>query len=217
MEIMDRLHFPKTISTLMKDMYANLVRRFKFNGFLREPVSSDGLRGALQGSAFSMVAMNIAAIAWFCAVRNGVSTNALRLVQHSVQQVFGADLDWNQVQTGLTSRGQDNVRQGGCADDLHVASCSAAGVTRAHWLTLLWASALCMKLNPSKSFRLGNIQLKIGNQTLQCVQDTKILGNIVDFRQEDFNNVLHMPDSRVPSARRVWLGFPDCRVRSRIV
>ena len=196
-KIMDQLHFPKTISILMKDMYANLVRRFKFNGFLGEPISSDGLRGALQGCAFSMVAMNVAAIAWFCVVRNGVSTNALRLAQHSVQQVLGVDLDWNRVQTALTSRGQDNVRQGGYADDLHVASCSAAGVTRAHWLTLLWASALCMKLNASKSFGLGNIQLKIGNQTLQCVQDTKILGDIVNFRQEDFDNVLHMPDSRV--------------------
>ena len=193
-KIMDRLHFPKTISILMKDMYANLVRRFKFNGFLGEPISSDGLCGALQGCAFSMVAMNVAAIAWFCVVRNGVSTN---LAQHSVQPVLGVDLDWNRVQTALTSRGQDNVRQGGYADDLHVASCSAAGVTRAHWLTLLWASALCMKLNASKSFGLGNIQLKIGNQTLQCVQDTKILGDIVNFRQEEFDNVLHMPDSRV--------------------
>eukprot|EP00435_Cladocopium_sp_Y103_P055216 s1703_g18.t1 len=173
-EIMGRLHFPRTISTLMKDMYANLVRRFKFNGFLGEPISSSGLRGALQGCAFSMVAMNVAALAWFCVVRRGVNAEALQMAKHSVLQVLGEELDWNAVHVALTSQGQEHVRQGGYADDLHVASSSSAGVTRAHWMTLLWASALQMKLNASKSFGLGNIQLKIGEQTLQCLPEAKI-------------------------------------------
>ena len=99
----------------------------------------------------------------------------------------------------LTARGQDNIP--GYADNLRVASCSAAGVTRTHSLTLLWASALCMKLNASKSFGLGNMQLKIRNQILECVQNSKILGNVVNFRQEKFEKMVSLPASRI---------FPIC-------
>ena len=196
-DIMEQLQFPRAISTLMKDMYGNLVRRFKFNGFLGEPITSTGLRGAMQGCAFSMVAMNVAAIAWFSVVYRGCNVEALQMARPSVQQVLGNDMVWNDVRNALLLQGQDNVRQGGYADDLHVASPSMAGVTRAHWLTVLWAEALRMTLNASKSVALGNIRLKIGNQTLQCVKDAKILGDVINFRHEDFDGSLTMPDSRV--------------------
>jgi len=72
-QLMDKLCFPSPISNLMKDMYQNLTRRFKFNGYLGQPITSTGKRGALQGCAFSMVAMNVAALAWFAAIKRGFS------------------------------------------------------------------------------------------------------------------------------------------------
>ena len=76
-EIINRLDFPKIISPLMKDMYANLVRKFKFNGFLGAPIISDGLRSALQECVFSMIAMNVAVIVWFHIVHHKINANAL--------------------------------------------------------------------------------------------------------------------------------------------
>ena len=62
-DLMKRLGFPSCILTLMQDLYLNLERRFKFNGILGEAVQPDGLRGAVQGCSFSMVIMNVAAMA----------------------------------------------------------------------------------------------------------------------------------------------------------
>lgn len=42
-----KMKFPAAIAAVMKDMYTNLERRFKFNGFLGKRISPDGLRGAL--------------------------------------------------------------------------------------------------------------------------------------------------------------------------
>eukprot|EP00438_Fugacium_kawagutii_P022288 Skav233968 [mRNA] locus=scaffold1008:488878:491145:- [translate_table: standard] len=195
-DVMDRLRFPKVISNLMRDMYANLVRRFKFNGFLGEPISSNGLRGALQGCAFSMIAMNITSLLWFHAVRSGFSEANLSFAKASVQQELGEHLPWNELLSTLSASGLDSVRQGGYADDLHVASCSKPGVCRAHRMTVLWAAALRMKLNASKSIALGNVELNIGNQTLQCVSNATILGDVISFKHEEDVGLPSMPDAR---------------------
>lgn len=41
-QLMDKLCFPSPISNLMKDMYQNLTRRFKFNGYLGQPITLSG-------------------------------------------------------------------------------------------------------------------------------------------------------------------------------
>lgn len=108
---MDRLRFPKQINTLMKGMYGNLERRFKLNGYLGEPILSDAKRGALQGRAFSMVAMNIAALAWFAAVQNGFSSAVLEPAVPVVKQLLCcSDDDWPGLRDKLLSRGSDSVR-----------------------------------------------------------------------------------------------------------
>jgi len=58
-EMIKRSGLPNQIRCLLEDMYANLVRTFKWRGNLCEPISPEGLRGCVQGCALSMVLCNI--------------------------------------------------------------------------------------------------------------------------------------------------------------
>ena len=181
----------------MKDMYANLERRFKFNGYLGEPVFSNQKRGALQGCAFSMVAMNVAALAWFAATRRGFNAELFAQAAPLVKATLVcSDADWPQTSSLLCSAGSPDVRSGGYADDLHAAGTSKEGLKRVHWLTILWAEALCIQLNPDKSVVLGNLHLSVGAQNLKCVEDAKLLGDVVTFSQ-DLLEQPDMPDARL--------------------
>lgn len=70
--LLERLGFPPSLRALLRDMYANVERRFRVRSFLSSPLRGVGLRGAMQGCAFSMLLMNVAVLPWMTMVRAGV-------------------------------------------------------------------------------------------------------------------------------------------------
>jgi hypothetical protein len=57
-------------------------------------------------------------------------------------------------------------------------------VKRAHLLTMMWAEALKMQLNPTKSVALGQIKLEIKGQKLKCEKIVKLLGGLVGIEKK---------------------------------
>ena len=119
-QLVDKLCFPSHISNVMTDMYQNLTRRFKFNGYLGQPITSSEKRGALQGCAFSMVAMWLR---WLGSMPSGkVFVWRAGIPQYLCLRPPAGDLQT--VQNSFLTAGNVELRSGGYADDLHVAGAS---------------------------------------------------------------------------------------------
>ena len=175
-KVLKRLGFPEAISNLLNDFYTNIVKRFKMRGFLGEPVFSDSMRGAIQGCSFSMIIMNAMTVPWFRSQRSGVHL-------HRSPQLFDEAARLTQWGTIVTRKQARLMRQedfgtrlGGYADDLHAVGSDNKSIHRAHNLTVFWATACRLKLNPDKSLVSGKVKLYIADKELAHTDDLRVLG-----------------------------------------
>jgi hypothetical protein len=166
-------------------LYERIVRRFKIRGNLGGPIGPENLRACVQGDALSMILCNVMSIAWFTLQAQGLrmSEEVWRELQESHDHFLVYSLADETVQLAIRPTSEDPeqaTHTGGYADDLHVASRSTVQVQRAHFITIVWAVALAMKLNALKSQAFGVVLLQVGLETIEDVEVFKLLGNVVD-------------------------------------
>ena len=144
-----------------------------------------------------MIVMNVSSLAWFFAHEKGFLPQEIQSFLPEIPEELRGD--WGGAEIALISEeAAGDSRVGGYADDLHTAARDQRQTQRAHAITLLWAEAQGMKLNPGKSVSFGPGQLRIRGEVLQNVETVTLLGDCLRARQEDAPAALHMDDKKSP-------------------
>eukprot|EP00929_Paragymnodinium_shiwhaense_P090074 TRINITY_DN502_c1_g2_i1.p1 TRINITY_DN502_c1_g2~~TRINITY_DN502_c1_g2_i1.p1 ORF type:complete len:1109 (-),score=239.20 TRINITY_DN502_c1_g2_i1:399-3725(-) len=201
-EAMQRAGFPLQIVVLMRDMYSGFSRRFKHNGVVGTELKSVQMRGALQGCSFSMIAMNTAVMLWFWALDEGLRDCADDKLAQMVRRAGYRDEE-AVAEARRCKEPASKLTRGGYADDIHVASSDGLQVSRAHCITVAWATALGMKLNAVKSLSF-NKALALDGTPFPEESIFKLLGDRLDARyaEDEERAVESMENKRSKECRK---------------